>query len=341
MKLRNIAADEVLPLLLCAASTLGILPFAIMRLVQGDWIMAIIDSLIVLSMALLGIFVFRTHKVRLASIYIAVLCVVGALVTVYIKGPMQVFWTYPATMVAFYILKPREGVLLVCFTAIALVPVLATEMSIAMLASVVVTLLITNAVAYSFAIQTALQQEQLLKLANRDPLTGAGNRRALEVELDRVVALRNRTGVPASVLMLDLDRFKRINDEHGHAIGDKALVCVSQIITSRIRKIDSFFRIGGEEFVVVVENDHLKSAITVAEDLRTDIEHYREIKGVRLTISIGIAELVDGENTKNWLARADEALYEAKRSGRNRTALAPFPQDIAKEPVVTTSHTIN
>lgn len=325
MTTNRIAPNELLPLFLCCASTLGIAPFAVMRFASGDWVIGIIDTLIVISMASLGVFVFRTHKVRSASIYIAILCVMGALVTVYLKGAMQVLWSYPAMIVAFYILKPKEAALLATLAICALVPPLLKEMSYSMVCAVLVTQFISSAVAFAFAQQTMRQREMLVRLATRDPLTGAGNRRALDEELDRVVENNKRAGTAASILLLDLDRFKQINDQFGHSVGDDVLNCVSKIIMDRIRKTDGLYRIGGEEFVVVVNNDKLNMALQLAESLRAQIEVCRDVNDISITVSIGIAELGANETPKKWLNRADEALYKAKRTGRNRTCAAPVP----------------
>ena len=327
MRIQKIQPEEVLPLILCAAGTLGVLPFAIMRALRGEWLMGLIDGLIVVSMASLAAFVFRTHKVRSASIYLSILCTAGALLTVYLKGPMQVFWTYPALMVAFYLLKPKEALVLVVLSAAALLPPLISQMELAQLAAVLVTLLITISVAYSFATQTLVQQQQLMELAACDPLTGTGNRRGLLLEMARVTALRSRIGTPCSLLLIDLDLFKKINDVHGHNVGDEVLVTVSDRISKRIRQSDSLYRIGGEEFVVIVSNENIHDAAALAEDLRTYIASQHCSNDITVTISVGVAELVSGETSKEWLGRADEALYEAKAKGRNRACLARFPHE--------------
>ncbi|MEM7082211.1 MAG: GGDEF domain-containing protein [Pseudomonadota bacterium] len=326
MRVNKIQPEEILPLILCAAGTLGILPFAVMRLSQGEWLIGFVDALIVVSMAALGIFVFRTHKVRPASIYLSILCTSGALLTVYLKGPMQVFWTYPALMVGFYLLKPKEALALVMVATLALLPPLVSQMAFSQLGAVLVTLLITNSVAYSFSAQTRRQKEQLMELAACDPLTGTGNRRGLLLEMQRVQAQRNRLGTPSSLLLIDLDRFKQINDQHGHGVGDEVLIEVCRRITARIRQTDSLYRIGGEEFVVITHNEHIRSAAALAEELRKEVAEV-PCSGVDVTLSVGVAELVSDETSKEWLGRADEALYDAKARGRNQVCLARFPHE--------------
>jgi diguanylate cyclase (GGDEF)-like protein len=124
------------------------------------------------------------------------------------------------------------------------------------------------------------------------------------------------------MLLLDLDHFKKVNDLHGHAVGDQILKRVTEIINLRIRVTDSLYRIGGEEFVVVLESQDATRAAHLAEQLRTLIQANELVPDRPVTISLGVAELTEDETASSWIGRADEALYRAKRSGRNTTSIA-------------------
>jgi diguanylate cyclase len=260
--------------------------------------------------------------VRFASVAIAILCVVGVTTTVYIRGEAQIFWAYPALLAVFYLVKPGEAVVIATATIIALVPVLVPVMETIQLTTVFVTLIATCAFAYAFAYLTRGQRDQLLVLARKDPLTGVGNRRALDEKLNEVCAAQSRVNVPSSLIILDIDNFKEFNDEFGHAAGDQILVRLTEIIDLRIRVTDSLYRIGGEEFVVVLEGQHKEKARRLAEQLRTLVEANELAPSGCVTISLGVAELAAGESPAQWLKRADVALYESKRAGRNQTSLA-------------------
>ena len=169
---------------------------------------------------------------------------------------------------------------------------------------------------------TNRQRTQLLQLATKDPLTGAGNRRALDSKLREAVNTFQRTGTPASLLMLDLDHFKSVNDVLGHAAGDQILKNVTEIINLRIRVTDSLYRIGGEEFVVVLEGADLEQAAHLAEQLRTLVDANELVADQTVTISLGVAELKQHESPYDWLHRADEAMYQAKDAGRNSTSVS-------------------
>jgi diguanylate cyclase (GGDEF)-like protein len=165
-----------------------------------------------------------------------------------------------------------------------------------------------------------------LRLAYGDALTGLGNRRVLDFVLDKHVA-GVRRGIPASVVMFDLDDFKGYNDAHGHAAGDDVLTLVARVLTDEARRSDLPTRTGGEEFVVVLTGTPVEGAVAYAERVRQRIEEAETSTGARITVSVGVAEARrDHWNTSDLLAEVDEALYTAKRSGRNRVVVHGMPR---------------
>ena len=157
-------------------------------------------------------------------------------------------------------------------------------------------------------------------LATTDALTGIANRRRFfeigEYELERVKRYENTS----SLLMLDIDHFKVVNDSYGHAFGDKVLKDLTHCVESNIRKVDSLARVGGEEFAILLPNTTKTAAAKLAEKLRLAIASQTVGENdVRYTVSIGVSELdPDDDGVSNALARADQALYRAKQNGRNR-----------------------
>lgn len=314
--------ESYLPLILSAAGGLGILPFAILRYIQGAWLAAILDTVIIVGFLGLGTYVYRTRQVRGASIAISILCAFGVISTVYLIGPRQIFWVYPGMVGVFYLLRPREAIGLALVTIVALLPAMVPSSNSHDTTTVIITMIVTSAFALAFSLITNRQREQLLVLATKDPLTGAGNRRGLDTRLAEVVNFFKRSGTASSLILIDLDHFKKVNDVHGHAVGDQILKRVTEIIELRIRITDSLYRIGGEEFVVVLEGADLHVAAHLAEQLRTLVDANELVPDHAVTISLGVAELKDGESPNDWLHRADEALYRAKDAGRNSTSLS-------------------
>jgi len=317
---RKNTVETFLPLILSAAGSLGVLPFAILRYMQGDWVAAIMDTMIVAGFFAFGTYVYYTQRVRVASVAIALICAAGVLSTIYIIGPRQVYWVFPALIGIFYLLRPREAVALAVVTLLALIPTLLSSADSQETTTLIVTFIVTSMIAFAFSLITNRQREQLLVLATKDPLTGAGNRRGLDSKLTEVVNSFKRTGASSSLILLDLDHFKAVNDIYGHAVGDQILKRITEIINLRIRVTDSIYRVGGEEFIVVLEGADLHKGVHLAEQLRTLVDANELVPDHAVTISLGVAELKEGESANDWLHRADEALYRAKDAGRNSTS---------------------
>jgi diguanylate cyclase (GGDEF)-like protein len=164
--------------------------------------------------------------------------------------------------------------------------------------------------------------QRLRELSNRDPLTGVANRRCFLEQLEAELARYKRFGSPVAVLMLDIDWFKRVNDTHGHAMGDAVLRHLAELTKGRLRGIDLFGRLGGEEFGILLPGTDGPGAWQFADRFRRDVAEtpIKSCAGtIPITISIGVAELAQGDATADGvLARADAALYRAKEGGRNR-----------------------
>ncbi|HUD94988.1 sensor domain-containing diguanylate cyclase [Sphingobium sp.] len=171
-----------------------------------------------------------------------------------------------------------------------------------------------------------VEQMELRLLAERDGLSGALTRRAFVAEVDKHIALYVRHKRPAALILLDIDHFKRVNDSYGHGAGDRVLEAVSALCRSRSRPSDSFGRLGGEEFALLLPETTESEAMAVANRLRDTIERF-EISyepPLHVTASFGVAAIGHGRlNSQAWLAAADTALYAAKRGGRNAVVLTP------------------
>jgi len=172
--------------------------------------------------------------------------------------------------------------------------------------------------------------EKLRTQSNTDSLTGLPNRRGFWESAEHLLAQARRHGFDVAAILLDVDHFKRFNDELGHAVGDAALIAVARAIRAEMRGSDLVGRIGGEEFVVLLSHSDLRSAHAFAERLRAAIERLPALTGrdgsghmVRTTASLGVAAFgADGQTLEQLISRADAAMYRAKTAGRNRVMLA-------------------
>ncbi len=160
--------------------------------------------------------------------------------------------------------------------------------------------------------------------AVRDPLTGLYNRLAYDERIVQEFARAKRYKQPLSLAVLDIDRFKRINDSYGHKAGDKALKIIADRVRNNLRETDFLARYGGEEFVIVMPETCLSDGLVAVEKLRKDVSqsqfHYQGT-GVAITVSVGLAEMHEDDNPETLFQRADRALYKAKDSGRDRTCV--------------------
>lgn len=178
---------------------------------------------------------------------------------------------------------------------------------------------------------------RLADTASTDPLTGVLNRRGFRESFDLEIERAKRSGRPLSVVVVDVDHFKQVNDRFGHDTGDSALILMAEVLSGTSRRIDTAGRMGGEEFAVLLPNSDARGAYIYAERLRSEVRDAFAEQPFQLTVSIGIASFPQhGESLEALLHAADEALYAAKRLGRDRAVVYSSsigPQGPEPEPV--------
>lgn len=182
---------------------------------------------------------------------------------------------------------------------------------------------------------------RLKEVSTTDALTGAGNRRAFDQEMSRRLTQFRRYGTPCSLLVIDVDHFKSVNDTWGHDVGDQVLVALARSISATLRDIDLLFRIGGEEFAALLPETQGKNAVIAAERVREAVNETQIPAGklrIQVTASVGGAQLLPNDNVESWFKRADIELFDAKQGGRNRVAFKfsfnplPEPSDNSEHP---------
>jgi diguanylate cyclase (GGDEF)-like protein len=176
-------------------------------------------------------------------------------------------------------------------------------------------------VALAYPLRNALLYRRALATALTDPLTGINNRAAMNVALEREVGLAQRHGIALSLILVDIDHFKQVNDEFGHLTGDDVLRRVAKCIADCIRRSDIVFRYGGEEFAIVLTNTGLFGAALLAQRIRAAVERLAPPQDgayAHVTVSAGVSVLEAGDCALDLIAKADQALYQAKSQGRNQ-----------------------
>lgn len=161
-------------------------------------------------------------------------------------------------------------------------------------------------------------QALLRKRSSTDALTGVLNRVTLSSNLQDAIQDSKDNNVNATLCVIDIDHFKLINDTHGHDVGDKVLIDLTAFVTTMISSKDMLFRIGGEEFLILMRNTNVDEGIKTADALRSTVEDLKLVSGHPITISIGVTEIQKDFGWKEWMKLSDEKLYTAKKNGRNQ-----------------------
>jgi len=303
-------------------AVLGVMPFTVYRFVSGDYLLAFIESCLSVSVLAIFIYVWRTNRVEVPAALLIILMLGVIIAVVHIKGPTLVYWLYPATLSCFCVLKARTSSILSLMSMLLLLPALYPALDGLEVALIYTTLILLCLFGYTFTLMSYQQHLELTKLAARDGLTGAWNRRSLDDAMAQLINKHQRKPMTASLIIMDLDHFKKINDTYGHAVGDEILIKIADLLRSVVRMSDQIYRYGGEEFVLIAEGADLKEAAILAETIRSRVEKSQLFEEQKVTISLGVAELSQASSAERWLTLADDALYCAKHQGRNRFSLA-------------------
>lgn len=237
----------------------------------------------------------------------------------------ELLYIWPVLLAAYY-LSMRAGLMNVVLIAAVHLPVaismlgpLGVTSSVYLFGTLVVTVLIVSSLRRQLARVLADSDRE----ARTDRLTGLTNRRGWDEDLARMVARQRADGAPLSLIMIDLDHFKRLNDTFGHAAGDAALANVATVLRTGVRPGDVLARIGGEEIVLLLPGRSADRAVAVADRLRERVEQDSRDWPTPVTVSIGVAALTAATPTAESMQHAaDQALYVAKRAGRNRVISA-------------------
>ena len=180
-----------------------------------------------------------------------------------------------------------------------------------------------SVVSYQLIRKTAHQNQLLVELRRVDALTGLFVRGHWQEQAEAALRRHHTTNEPACMLMMDIDHFKQINDQHGHTVGDEVIRALAHVARGNVRAVDCAGRYGGEEFAIVLPGMHARDALALAHRIREQTEgvRLRSLPGVRITSSIGVAPADHRHSSlRAWIDAADTALYAAKNGGRNRVA---------------------
>lgn len=318
--LREQRADLVCKVLMFLIPVL--LGFSVLRLITGPLYMSGVGFAVVSVLTKDLVCYKRTNRFWLPPGALILLLALGECVSFKATGVAGIFWVYPTILVAFWTLEHGRAARAIALSSVFWVSSLLLLMPLEITVRAIFTVIPTALLASMVTRILDAQKEELNLLVSIDPLTGVMNRRRLtEMAHDRIMTL-NRYSRPSSLILLDIDHFKKINDELGHDIGDNVLRSLCAIVKKRIRVTDHFFRFGGEEFIVVLPETNLEGAQVLAEDLRRSVAEADLLADRKVTISLGLSQAKRDDQFEQWLKRCDVALYEAKGGGRNQVRVS-------------------
>jgi diguanylate cyclase (GGDEF)-like protein len=303
---------------LATAAVVFLVPFSIYAYLQGRSAVAtgVLSGVLILGVDALAIYLKKPPPVPLIWLLIpTAAAMAGALEA---QRFFAVLWCYPEVLLFTFALSRRMAhvctILLLLLISALVYHYIGVVHAIRFSVTLALTIILAN------MIRSILEDlhRRLIDQAIVDPLTGAFNRRHMERCMDDTIERQRRSSAPASLLLVDVDHFKRINDEFGHAKGDSVLKGIVSLVGKRSRKLDLLFRIGGEEFMLLLPDTQEAAAAVVAEQLRAFVAESPLLDSRQVTVSIGVSELQPGDSLDSWMKRADDALYAAKKSGRNR-----------------------
>ena len=309
-------------------------PFFIYNLAHGAYLLSAAILALTLVFFFNGYAIYRGKKAPILFEILIIPAAAAIALSIIYQGVYGTYWCYPLLLFFYFVLSRRTanlcGILLLVVVTVIVWQFVGWDVTVRFSASLGLLIVMANIIVG--AIDNL--HRQLLEQAIKDPLTGAFNRRYMIARLTDATAQKLRKDTIASVLALDIDFFKRINDELGHAAGDEVLTGMVNVIVGRVRQSDKLFRVGGEEFLVFLPETTETDAATVAEHLRRLIAETPLLADRSVTVSIGVSELRAGESLEDWTKAADDALYQAKETGRNRVVRRNSNRSIAGENTV-------
>jgi len=304
-------------------SAVIIAPFVVINIYQGEYWLALG---IFFLLCLYSLAAYRCHQnkysLSLSLFGIAPVITLISAFALYKLGIAASFWSFPAIFVLYFVLPLRFAAAINIVFLVCILPISVNAMAIKEFTRFYMILIGTSGFVFMCIKEIESQQHLLTMQSHTDVLTGLNNRSLLDQSLKQAIHLNRRHKTSMTLLMIDLDHFKKVNDIFGHATGDDVLKQASIIMRNNFRAPDIIFRIGGEEFLVLLNELDTSNSEMAAERLRQSIEAYEFVPNHKVTASIGVCELKGHNTPKDWMSQCDKKLYVAKMNGRNKVVCA-------------------
>tara|TARA_R100001440_G_scaffold25353_5_gene41280 strand:- start:8604 stop:9671 length:1068 start_codon:yes stop_codon:yes gene_type:complete len=299
-------------------SLIAVAPLVIVQWANGHALLSLLLALFCLNLVLVILFLRTRNRYLFKGRFFALFAIACTVYSTVINGHNGLFWAYSAIAAIFFLLSLREALSVNLIFIVVMSTVSFMRFPEQEFWRIAFSLSLTGIFVGVFAWLVGRMQKELTELATTDPLTGCLNRSQLADLLNTQIQLRERYERVATLVLIDIDHFKAINDRWGHAAGDEVLTALAARLKRRLRDADQLFRIGGEEFMVILPETRHQQAEELANQLLSTIRATPVRDDIQITASAGVTEVIKGETWSTWLNRADQALYAAKDAGRNR-----------------------
>lgn len=297
----------------------AVTPFALYRAAQGQWVIFLIDAVLIVLAIGIASYAWVSHKSEKAALLMATtICFVFSF-TAFKNAAVSPYWLYCIVLFSFSLVQPRHAIILSLFSFCAVIIQPSLFEHSVYKNTFIATFASTTLFSYIFAKRNEYHRKALSLMAKTDALTNIGNRRSFTEQFNLALLAKRQQALPSVLAIFDVDHFKSINDTYGHDVGDRALIKITALIRNNIRAQDEVFRMGGEEFCVLIENIDLDIAKSSVDRLRNTLSQSQIIEQKTITISAGVTHISADDTLASCLKRADNALYKAKQSGRNKT----------------------
>ena len=294
-------------------------PFGIYQFFQGNLVLGA-ASLLVITLFAINAWSCKRGKYNYMLTYAGL---VPAIIFFFVyafhtAGVISIFWCFPAVLAFYFMLPERQAWIANIVFIVIVLPQAWMTLEFALAIRLLVSVTMVSIFSAIFVRVIADQQKNLERQALIDPLTGLLNRTLLHETLDHAIHQNRTIGADMTLIALDIDHFKDINDTLGHSAGDAILSDLGKYLYEHTLGSDKVFRIGGEEFLIVLLKKNLQQGLRMAEELRTAIASLEIPHNSSITVSIGVATLKLDEDWDDWMKRCDDNLYRAKNAGRNQ-----------------------
>lgn len=307
--------------IMVVVSCIVMIPLTIKNFLFGHNLLAVCSAAFLICLLIDATFIHFTTTVPIHYSIVVFFLVAASLLSIIETGLIALFWVYPVAISLIFALPSVPAIMfntfLVITSSIISYYQFGIDITLRFTPSLIITLLLLKGVLNIMEILSQKLKEESIK----DPLTGVLNRRQLNFYLNDCIEQNNRFETHAAIILFDIDNFKTINDKLGHSSGDLALKMISNKISQNTRKTDLFFRIGGDEFLLLARYTPLNEAGQLANKICEFISKELSVADIQLSVSVGVSGITTKSSitisNSDWMENADKALYQAKEAGRN------------------------